>query len=232
MAEGEKPAAAAPPPAAAAPAEPPKAEPPAAGRRADDRAPVAAAPKKPRRKHVENVVGAFILAMLVGGALVWTQNANCPGAFRAAALLAAPLAVPVAVVLAGIIARADKQATQQEQVSRGISVLPWAAIAAVVLLTGILMVMNERGPRSVNTRKCLVSRRETVPARVAGVGEWLLVLECSAEMSPVRVEVDRRTWWDHEAGGTIDATVARGRFGFEWVIDTELGPPVRGFTSW
>lgn len=230
MADAEKPAAPVPV------ADPPKPEAAAsvpAGRRAEDRAaPVAAPPKKRARRHTENVVGAFILAILVGGAMVWTQNGHCPGALRAAVMLAFPVAVPVAVVLAGLIANADKQATRDERISRGIGVAPWSAIAAVVLATGILMVANERGPREVNVRKCLVSRRETVPARTAGVGEWLLVLECSAEMSPVRVEVDRRTWWDHEAGGTIDATVARGKLGFEWVIDTELGPPVRGFTSW
>lgn len=206
---------------------------PPVGRRAEDRAaPAVAAPKKRVRKSTENVIGAFLLAILVGGATTWTENGRCPGALRAAFLLAAPLAVPIAVVLAGLIANADKSATRDERVSRGIGVGPWAAVAATFLLTGMLLVLNERGFRDVQPRRCLVERRETVPARTAGVGEWVLVLRCSEEMSPVRVDVDRRTWWANEAGGTVDATVARGRFGFEWVVDTELGPPMRGFTSW
>lgn len=217
------------PPAAKAPA----LEGPSAGRRAEDRVvPAAPAPKKRVRKSTENVIGAFLLAILVGGAMTWTENGRCPGALRAAFLLAAPLAVPVAVVLAALIANADKTATREERISRGIGVGPWAAVAAVLLLTGALLVLNERGSRSVQPRRCLIERRETVPARTAGVGEWVLALRCSEEMSAVRVDVDRRTWWANEAGGTVDATVARGRFGFEWVIDTELGPPMRGFTNW
>ena len=204
---------------------------PVAGRRADDKAPVVpgTAPKKRARKSTENVIGAFLLAILVGGAIVWTENGRCPGALRAAFLLAAPLAVPVAVVLAGLIANADKTAGREERLSRGLGVAPWAAAAAVAVVTGVLLVMNERGPRTVSPRKCLVARRETVPARSAGVGEWVLVLRCSETMGAVRIDVDRRTWWDHESGGTVASTVAAGGLGFEWVMDTELGPPSRGF---
>lgn len=229
--DADKPGPSAPkdPPAATAP--PPVAVP--VGRRAEDHpVPAAAPPKKRVRKSTENVIGAFLLAILVGGAMTWTENGRCPGALRAAFLLAAPLAVPVAVVLAGLIANAEKAATREERISRGIGVGPWAAFAATFLLTGMLLVLNERGSRNVQPRRCLVERRETVPARTAGVGEWVLVLRCSEEMSPVRVDVDRRTWWANEAGGTVEATVARGRFGFEWVMDTELGPPMRGFTNW
>ena len=64
------------------------------------------------------------------------------------------------------------------------------------------------------------------------MGEWVLVLRCSERMSPVRVDVDRRTWWANEAGATVPATVARGSLDYEWVVDTELGPPIRGFTNW
>jgi len=207
---------------------------PTSGRRADDPAPVAvpAAPKKRTRKSTENVVGAFLLAILVGGAIVWIENGRCPGAIRAAFLLGAPLAIPVSVVLAGLIANADRTAGRDERLSRGLGVAPWAAVAAVAVVTGVLLVMNERGPRSISPRKCLVVRRETVPARTAGVGEWVLALRCSETMSVVRVDVDRRTWWSHESGGTVASTVAKGGLGFEWVVDTELGPPSRGFTSW
>lgn len=227
-----------PPIPAAAPAPPippPTPErPSAAGRRAEDRASAApgTAPKKRARKSTENVIGAFLLAILVGGAILWTENGRCPGAIRAAFLLAAPLAVPVAVVLSGLIANADKSAGREERISRGLGVAPWAAVAAVAVVTGVLLVMNERGARTISPRKCLVTRRETVPARSAGVGEWVLVLRCSESMGAVRVDVDRRTRWSHESGGTVAATVATGSFGFEWVVDTELGPPIRGFTSW
>lgn len=214
------------PPAPNAPA------PAAPGRRAEDRAAPEPPKKKRPRKSMENVVGAFLLAILVGGAATWIENGRCPGALRAAFLLAAPLAVPIAVVLAGLLAGSDRTATREERIARGIGVGPWAAVASVILLTGALLVLNERGPHDVQPRRCLVERRETVPARTAGVGEWVLALRCSDQMSVVRVDVDRRTWWANEAGGTVDATVARGRFGFEWVVDTELGPPMRGFTSW
>ena len=227
-----KPVAAEPTPSTVPEATPPAAPAPAGRRAADAPVAPATAPKKRTRKSTENVVGAFLLAILVGGAIVWVENGRCPGAIRAAFLLGAPLAIPVAVVLAGLIAIADRTAGRDERLSRGLGVAPWAAVAAVAVVTGVLLVMNERGPRSISARKCLVVRRETVPARTAGVGEWVLAMRCSESMSVVRVDVDRRTWWSHESGGTVAATVAKGGLGFEWVVDTELGPPSRGFTSW
>lgn len=222
---------------ATAPATPPS--PPAAApddtvrRRAEDRPPD---PTKKRRravrKEAENVIGAFLLAILVGAGIVWIENGRCPGVLRAAFMAAAPVSVPIAVVIAAILANQDRTLPRHERIARGVRLGGWATAAALSMLTGILMTLNESGTREVEARRCLIERRETVPARTAGVGEWVLVLRCSASMSPVRVDVDRRTWWENEAGATVPATVARGSYGFEWVVDTELGPPLRGFTSW
>lgn len=203
------------------------ADPPAAGADRRHRGKRASA-----RRGAENVIGAFLLAVLVGGAIVWSESGRCPGALRPAAQAAALIAIPIAVVIAAVLASADRTAGRAEKIARGAALSVWAAAAALAMVTGLLLVMNERGPRTVARRNCLISRRETVPARVAGVGDWVVVLRCSGDMSPVRVDVDRRSWWENETGGTVHATVARGRLGFEWVVDTELGPPVHGFTRW
>ena len=203
------------------------------GRRAEDRAPdLTKKPRRVARKGTENVIGAFLLAILVGAGIVWIENGRCPGVLRAAFNAAAPISVPLAVVIAGLLANQDRSLSRQERIARGVRLGSWATAAALSMITGILMTLNESGAREVEQRRCLIARRETVPARTAGVGEWVLVLRCAETMSPVRVDVDRRTWWENEAGGTIAATVARGSYGFEWVVDTELGPPLRGFTSW
>lgn len=226
----EAPPAATPPPAAAPATDPAI----TARRRAEDK-PADPAKKKRRRvgkKGTENVIGAFLLAILVGLGIVWIENGRCPGVLRGAFSAAAPVSIPLAVVIAALLANQDRSLTRSERIGRGVRLGGWAAVAALSMVTGILMTLNESGAREIEQRRCLIARRETVPARTAGVGEWVLVLRCSASMSPVRVDVDRRTWWDHEAGGTIPATIARGSYGFEWVVDTELGPPLRGFTSW
>src|SRR5262245_25977255 len=111
------------------------------------------------RKSRDNVVGAFLLAVIVGATIAWTEHARCPGALRSALLAAAPIALPAAVVLAGLLVGGDATATREQKVGRGLVFLGWASAASLTLLTGMLLLLNERGAHDDVERRCLVERR-------------------------------------------------------------------------
>lgn len=213
-----------------------EAEPPR--RRADDREPEPAPPLvKPLRvapgSRTENVIAAFLFAILLGCAGIWWEHNRCPGALLTAATAAAPLAIAAAVPIAGLLAMADKRADRRERTMRGVVFALWAGAASLSLTTALLLALNERGNVEEVTRNCLIARRETVPAPNAGVRDWILVLQCSDRMSHVRIDVDRATWWENVEGGSVEARLARGSLGYEWVIDVPgLGPPLKHLPEW
>lgn len=176
----------------------------------------------------ENLIAAFLFAILVGCAGIWLEHNRCPGALRMAATAAAPLAVAAAVPIAGLLAMVDRHADRDRKIRRGILFAFWAGTASLSIATAWLMSANERGEVETFNRTCVVARRETVPAPDAGVRDWILVLRCADQMSLVRVDVDRKKWWAHEPGAPVEAQLARGSLGFEWVLDVPaLGPPIR-----
>ena len=176
----------------------------------------------------ENLIAAFLFAILVGCAGIWLEHNRCPGALRMAATAAAPLAVAAAVPIAGLLAMVDRHADRDRKIRRGILFAFWAGAASLSIATAWLMSANERGEVETFNRTCVVARREPVPAPDAGVRDWILVLRCADQMSLVRVDVDRKKWWAHEPGAPVEAQLARGSLGFEWVLDVPaLGPPIR-----
>ncbi len=181
----------------------------------------------------ENVVAAFLFAILLGCAGIWWEHNRCPGALRTAATAAAPLAVAAAVPIAGLLAMSDKRAARKDKTQRGAVYALWAGAASLTLTTAVLLALNERGATEQVTRRCLIERRETVPAPNAGVRDWILVLRCADRMSLVRIDVDRPTWWANDTGGTVKATLVRGSLGYEWVVDVPgLGPPMKQLPEW
>ena len=224
----------APPAPASAPAPAPEAAP---LRRANDAAPAEpdrrskskiTAPRRATPSRTENVVAAFLFAVILGCAGIWLEHNRCPGALRMAAVASAPLAIAGAVPVAGLLALLDRKTRRKQRIFRGVMFTFWAGAASTSLSTAFLLAANERGEIETITRGCLVTRRETVPAPDAGVRDWILVLRCSDAMSLVRIDVDREKWWEHEPGAVVDADLRRGQLGYEWVVDVpSLGPPIR-----
>ena len=165
--------------------------------------------------------------MLVGCAGIWIEAQRCPGAFDTAFYAGAPTAISIAVVLAGLIALGPKGMPRADRISRGVVYGLWASVASVAVTTAGLLVLNERGAAPTQSARCWVERRETHPARNAGVEEWIVVLRCSDRMSLVPVDVDRHTWWENAVGSSVEATLAEGKLGYAWVVDTSIGPPKR-----
>lgn len=212
----------------AAPAKEPSLERRASDRRTPAPPSVRKIPRVRPGTRTENLIAAFLFAILVGCAGIWLEHNRCPGALRMAATAAAPLAVAAAVPIAGVLAMLDRTADRDRKIRRGILFAFWAGAASLSLATAWLLAANERSGVETFSRTCLVARRETVPAPDAGVRDWILVLRCSDRMSLVRVDVDRKKWWAHEPGAPVEARLARGSHGFEWVLDIpDLGPPIR-----
>jgi hypothetical protein len=176
----------------------------------------------------ENIVAMFLLLVLIGCGGIWIEHNRCPGALRTAVYAAAPFALAFAVPVSAFLAWGEKRASRADRTRRAVIFSIWAGAASLSLATATLLVWNERGPVVARTDSCLILPRETVPARDAGVQDWILVIQCSPRMSAVRIEVDREKWWTHEPGGTVQASLMRGGLGYDWVVDVPtLGQPKR-----
>lgn len=204
-------------------------------RRAEDALapPITKSTPASRSARTENIIAAFLFAILLGCAGIWWEHNRCPGALLTAATEAAPLAVAAAMPIAGVLAMSDKRAGRAEKTKRGVVYGIWAGAASLSLTTALLLAWNERGATESLTRRCLIQRQETVPAPNAGVRDWILVVRCSDRMSLVRIDVDREKWWENEPGSTVEAKLKRGALGYEWVVDVPgLGPPMSHLPEW
>lgn len=176
----------------------------------------------------ENVIAVFLLGLLVGCAGIWIEHDRCPGALKTAAFAAAPAAMALGTPIGVFLAWIEKHATREVRTRRAVLFGAWSAASAMALSTAGLLGWNERAGYTNIRARCLVSRRETVPAPTAGVQDWIVVVSCSDRMSLVRIDVDRTKWWANEPGSTVEANLARGSLGYDWVLDVPtLGPPKR-----